>query len=202
MAYTFDGPNKLIILTSGTTSFSVIDMYSRWKDWLLLSDNSKYEEAFSAIGGDPLPGGNFLGQTFFLENGWKIRPQEANHTLIVTGNLYDRAGGSPFVNTVGAYNVRIESRVSNIVDLIATGGSTIDPNDVADAVLTKADSIFPGWHLARSVRYMLSESMGDVSGAVDTGTSNLQLFDPQNNLIATADVDQLGNRHITSYVQP
>jgi len=201
MAYTFDGPNKLIILSSGTTSFSVVDLYSRWKDWMLLSDNSKYLEAISGIGGDPLPGGNFLGQTFFLENDWKIRPQEANHVLVVTGNLYDRAGGSPFVNTTGAYNVRIESRVSNIVDLIATGGSTIDPDDVADAVLTKADSIFPGWHLARSVRYMLSEAMGDVSGAVDTGTSNLQLFDPQNNLIATADVDQLGNRQITSYVQ-
>jgi hypothetical protein len=201
MAYTFDGPNKLIILSSGTTSFSVVDLYARWKDWMLLSDNSKYLEAISGIGGDPLPGGNFLGQTFFLENDWKIRPQEANHVLVVTGNLYDRAGGSPFVNTTGAYNVRIESRVSNIVDLIATGGSTIDPDDVADAVLTKADSIFPGWHLARSVRYMLSEAMGDVSGAVDTGTSNLQLFDPQNNLIATADVDQLGNRQITSYVQ-
>lgn len=204
MAFTFDGPNKLIILTSGTTSFTLVEAYSRWKEWVLLSDNSKYLEAFTVIGGDPLPGGNFLGSTFFVENGWKIRPQEANHTLVVTGNLYDRAGGSPFVNTTGAFNVRIESRVSNLVDLIATGGviETVDPDEVADAVINKADSIFLGWNLGRSIRYILSSSVGETSGAVAEGDSNMSLVDPLGNLISTATLDSLGNRQNAVYVQP
>lgn len=160
MAYTFDGPNKLVILTSGTTSFTVGDLYSRWKDWVLLSDNSKYEEAMGAIGGDPLPGGSFLGVTYFLENNWKIRPQEANHHLVVTGNLYDRAGGSPFVSTVGSYNVRIEQKTSNIVDLIATSGSILTEDGIADAVITKADAIWTDWNLQRAMRHILAAVSG------------------------------------------
>jgi len=53
MKITFDGGNKLIIVNNGETSLDVgLDLYSAWKEWMLLSDNSKYPIAFSAIGGD------------------------------------------------------------------------------------------------------------------------------------------------------
>jgi hypothetical protein len=134
MAYTFDGPNKLIILSNGTTAVDVKDMYSRWKEWVLISDNSKYLVALSVLGGDPLPGGRYLGSTYFLENDWKIRPYEGNHTLVVSGNLYSRDGSDPFVSTLGSFNVRIMLSVSNLVDTINTGGGIGTVDEVRDAV--------------------------------------------------------------------
>jgi hypothetical protein len=124
MSYTFDGINKLIILSVGVTTVEVKDLYSRWKDWTIQGDNSKYLPAFSVLGGDPLPGGRYLGTTYFLENGWKIRPFEGNHTLVLSGNLYSRDGSDPFTSTLGAYNVRIMLTVSNLVDTIETGGGS------------------------------------------------------------------------------
>lgn len=134
-----NGPSKLIIVDENVTELDVkVDLYSEWKNWVADGDNSKYVPAFSAIGGDPLPGGKFLGTTFFLENGWKIRPFEGDHDLTITGNLYDRAGGSPFVNTLGDYNVLISMTTSNLVDAVATSGSTgPTASSIADAVWDK-----------------------------------------------------------------
>ena len=121
MSYTFDGANKLIIIDNGVTSFSVSDLYSRWKDWFAQSDNSKYETAFAnSVGGNPLGGGIELGSYYFLQNGWVIRPQEANHTLEVTGNLYpipDTA--SLFTGTVGSFQVSIIQRNSSLTQRAA-----------------------------------------------------------------------------------
>ena len=124
MPVTFNGVSKLIIADTGTTELTTIEIYSAWKEWVLLSDNSKYEQAFTGLGGDPLPGARYLGTTLFLENGWKIRPQEADHVLTISGNLYSRDGTSAFVSTLGSYNVLINLSTSNIVDTVATGGSS------------------------------------------------------------------------------
>lgn len=120
MSFTFDGVNKLIICDSGVTSFSVTEVYSRWKEWVATSDNSKFETAFaSSIGGDPLGGGLLLGSYFFLQNGWKIRPQEADHVLVIDGNLFpipDTAG--LFEQTVGSFNVQIALRTSSLTQKV------------------------------------------------------------------------------------
>lgn len=136
---TFDGDNRLIIVNNGETSINVnVDIYSEWKAWLLASDNIKYPIAVSAIGGDPIGGARYLGTTFFLENGWKIRPYEGNHALSIDGNLYTRDESSPFVQTIGSYNVLISMQVSNLVDTISTsGGSSGTPSEIADAVWNK-----------------------------------------------------------------
>lgn len=134
MAYTFDGPNKLIILSSGTTEVPVAHLYSRWKEWMLLSDNSKYLPGMRSVGGDPISATKNLGATFFLTNGWVIRPQEAGHRLTVIGNLYtDPAGSSPFVSTLGAYNVTIEMQVSNLSD------STVAQMDQINAAVYRGE---------------------------------------------------------------
>jgi hypothetical protein len=124
VSVTFNGTSKLIIVDDDVTELTVKEMYSAWKDWVLTDDNSKYAQAFAAIGGDSLPGGRFLGTTYFLENGWKIRPYEGNHVFTLIGNLYDRGGGNPFVSTVGEFNVLINLTTSNLVDTISTGGSS------------------------------------------------------------------------------
>jgi len=124
MGYTFDGPSKLIVLTPGTTSVAVRDMWSRWVDWFCTGDNSRFLPAMYNIGGDDLGGGRSLGISYFLENGWKVRPQEANHVLAVSGNLYSRDGLSPFVSTLGIFNVSVQMTVSNLVDQVAAGGGS------------------------------------------------------------------------------
>ena len=112
MSVTFDGINKLIIAQSGTTMLDVgADLYSRWKDWAISSDNAKYEQAFRVVGGDPTVGGNTIAGYFFLTNGWKLRPQEANHTLTIDGILLDDGGGDPYVSTLGTFNVRINATI-------------------------------------------------------------------------------------------
>ena len=110
MGLTFDGLTKVITLTTGTTSLSVRELWSRWTDWFLTSDNSKYLPAFSQVGGDDID--PVVGTTIpiyaFLMNGWKLKPQESNHTLTISdGILLVDGGGDPFNNTTGAYTVRI-----------------------------------------------------------------------------------------------
>lgn len=167
---TFDGANKLIICNSGTTTLSVQDTYSYWKEWVLLSDNSKYLQAMSIVGGDPTVGGKYLGTTYFLENGWKIRPQSADHVLTVEGNLYARTG-SPFVPCTGSYNVQVVMTVSNLVDTVATGGS--EAPTVAQIV--------EGVYNAQVSNFSASGSFGELLGELHEETFGRWVVDPENN---------------------
>lgn len=126
--YNFDGPNKLVILS--TTSFDAKDLYSRWKDWMILTDNAKYEQAMQAVGGEPTSATNFVPSFYFMINGWKIRPSEADQTLTVTGNLANEGGiGSPFVSTLGSFNVLIEKNTSDS-QTVSTGSSSGSGGDI------------------------------------------------------------------------
>jgi hypothetical protein len=60
-------------------------------------------------------------------NGWKIKPQEANHTLNINdGILLVNGGGDPFNNTTGSYTVRInyQQPVQAISFATGEGGGT------------------------------------------------------------------------------
>jgi hypothetical protein len=125
MGYSIDGPTKVITLTAGTTSFSVRDLWSRWTDWFLTSDNSKYLPAMRNAGGDDidLSEGTSIPIYVFLTNGWRIKPQEANHTLKVQdGILVVDGGGDPFINTTGSFIVRINYQQPVQAITVATGG--------------------------------------------------------------------------------
>jgi hypothetical protein len=140
MSITFDGETKRISLGTGTTNLGVHDLYSRWKDWVLLSDNSKYAPAFSVVGGDPIDfgAGTYIPLYAFLENGWRIKPQEDNHTLNVKdGVLLVSGGGDPFVNTTGSYIVRVlYQQPVQAIGFSSTGGGGITVDDILDEVLT------------------------------------------------------------------
>ena len=137
MAITFDPANKRIILD--TTYVEAIELYSRWKEWVQLSDNAKYLPAFSTVGGEPLGGSIFVSQYFFLLNGWRIRPMEANQTLIIEGNLSVLGGGNPVVPTLGTYQVLVQYTVPVAAQAIATsgGGGGSSPEAIAAAVRTE-----------------------------------------------------------------
>jgi hypothetical protein len=144
---TFDGVNKLIICDNGTTELNVKDVYSMWKRWMQEDDNSKYLIALSVVGGEPTVGSNIITPYFFLQNGWKIRPQEANHNLKIDGILID-PDGDPFVDTIGTFRVGIQSIVPIYTEsvLMETGISGLTPeesNQLAniDKLATKADVI-------------------------------------------------------------
>lgn len=125
MKVTFDGLNKVIIINYGVTEINVKeDLYSAWKNWVLLEGNSKWLNAFSAIGGEPTISGKFLGTTYFLVNGWKLRTWEGNHRLIVNGNIYADDGSEIFISTIGNYNTQINIVTSNIIDTVSTGGGS------------------------------------------------------------------------------
>jgi hypothetical protein len=105
-----DQPGQDVIELDGA------EVYSEWKVWVRQSDNAKFLQAFSTVGGDPISATQSLGVTLFLENGWRIRPTEKNHKLIIIGNFFTRDGESAFLPTLGGYTVNTETRVSNLVD--------------------------------------------------------------------------------------
>jgi hypothetical protein len=126
MAISFDGPTKRIILSTGTVSLGVRDVWSRWVDWMLTGDNSKYLPAFEQVGGNDidLGAGTKIPIYAFLLNGWRIAPQEASHTLTVgDGVLLVNGGGDPFVDTAGSYIVRINYQQPVQAISFSTGGS-------------------------------------------------------------------------------
>lgn len=120
--YIFSGSDKLIYLTT-TGSVEVKDMFSRWKEWVLSGSNAGYLQAMRTVGGDPITETLNLGSTFFLINGWQIRPFTASYTLDVNGNLYaEFTSGSqtitqdPISMPGGSYNILVRLNVSNLVD--------------------------------------------------------------------------------------
>lgn len=128
---TFDGFNKLILVNFGETSLDFrTDVYSAWKEWLLDPNhiNSKYPIAISVIGGDPLPGARALGTTFFIENGWRMRTWDGDHSLTVIGNVYTREGAPIFVPTL--------ERVTTTIELV---NSTLPETLLPTVVLSNTD---------------------------------------------------------------
>ena len=116
---TFDGDNlRIVEIAAGAENeLDVIEIYSEWKEWLATNSNAAYPPAFETVGGDPISPTQDLGTTYFLINGWKIRPAELDHKLILVGNIFPEGGeGSVFVSTLGAFTVNTETRVSNLVD--------------------------------------------------------------------------------------
>lgn len=122
MPIVFDPAAKRIVLD--TTSISAEEIWSAWENWVLVGDNSKYGAIMTHTGGDDLGSGRFVSNYFFLQDGWRIRPMEANHTLTVTGNIAVTGGGNPIVSTLGSFNVIAQFTVPVQAQGIATSGSS------------------------------------------------------------------------------
>lgn len=122
MAIVFDASARRIILDS--PSVTAAEIFSRWEDWMVLSDNAKYPPAFRHAGGDDLGGGLSIPNYMFLTNGWRVRPMESSHNLTITGNLFVDGGGVPVVSTLGTYQVNVNYTVPVQAQGISTSGST------------------------------------------------------------------------------
>lgn len=115
----FNGDTKRIIITAPTSNVNIkTDIYSGWKNWVLLNDNSKYPQALRTIGGDPIGGGLKAGDMYFLMNGWQIEC----HTIIkANGILYHDDGVDPFVVMPSG---GVTSTVSSLAYSYESGGSS------------------------------------------------------------------------------
>ena len=120
MAYTFNGTTKRITLSTGTVTLDLVDLFSRWKDWVL-AGNAETLLAFSTVGGEITEIPLYL----FVQNGWLIVPQSADHVLNVTnGVLVGQGSADPFTDPVGSYKIRINRQVPGIAIGYSTSGST------------------------------------------------------------------------------
>lgn len=175
MAYAFDGAERLITLTAQTT-LDVKDLYSRWKEWMKNTDNGKNARAFLSVGGDPISGGSEIPAYLYLANGWRIKPMEADHTLTVTnGVILVDGGGDPFVDTTGAYTVRI-----NYQQPVQSISTNLD------------DEVEPGYTGREVLRIVAAALAGKLSGAPAGPILIRDLNDTKNRVNASVDVD--GNR--------
>lgn len=141
MNVVFDGENLLIKVNNEVTTLDIqIDLYSDWKEWMCIADNSKFLPALRTVAGDPTVQGKTIAPYFFLMNGWKIKPASWTHTLNLIGNLFVDDPGIYGSNIVvppdGDYTVLVNmSTTSDASKLVVGSGVTQqDKEDIADLV--------------------------------------------------------------------
>jgi hypothetical protein len=150
---TFDGANHLIIVGSGIEELDAqIEIYSDWKEWVASGDNIKYYPAFDTPdGGRDLSPSLRNGDYYFLNNqdvpalypasgirdGWRIRPDEVDHELVINGNLYVTDVTKPFVvPTLGNYTVIVRLETSSLTQTVVSGSGVTeqDKTDIIEGV--------------------------------------------------------------------
>jgi hypothetical protein len=168
----FNGTTRRITLANGTTSVDLRELHSWWKLWVL-AGNAEYLIAFGTIGGE-IPA---IPLYLFLQNGWKIVPQAADHVLNITGGVLETSDGSdPFVDPAGAYKIRIYRQSPGIAIGYTTGSGVTaqDKTDIAAATISASRSS-PIYSLEQSpsttaaaVRSELSAELSRIDKAVST----------------------------------
>jgi hypothetical protein len=127
---TFNGSTKRVIMDAASTVLNVVGMYSDWVDWAITGNNLAYNALADEVGGNDIDtgAGTSIPIYVFLTNSWRIAPDEADHTLAVTtGIVLVSGGGDPFVDTAGAYTVRINYQQPVQAITVSTGG-TVAPS--------------------------------------------------------------------------
>ncbi len=122
-----DTTNKLFILKAGITSFDVqVDLYSDAKEhWLLGGVPMGFIFPLRTVAGDPRADLSLIEPFYFMRNGWKMRADEANHTLFISGNIELDAGevGNLFVPTLGGFMVLALANTTNRGTLLTASGT-------------------------------------------------------------------------------
>jgi hypothetical protein len=189
MAIEFDPIEKRVILDR--THVHASYLWSRWIDWLRLGDNIKYAPVFSQSGGDELEPGIYSPTIIYLENEWRVRPMEANQSLIIDGLLKVRGGGVPVVPTLGAYQV-VTSYQSPMMAMAVSTNGTLGPTaaEIAEAVFAR--SIEGDMSFQKMMRIHHAVMTGLIEGAGTAVERFKSLDGTTDRLIVHA--DEFGNR--------
>lgn len=163
---TFDGVNKLILVNEGETSLDAqIDLYSDWKEWVRNENYMQFLAPFSTVGGDPTIEGQRLDVTYFLINGWKIKPYPGSYTLNIVGNIFDVDGGSTTVPadivTNIANNITVNTNTSVIVRQL-TPEVTVSGSGLSESELATLNTINTTTQDTNTVVYDISGSLVEV----------------------------------------
>lgn len=116
----FDGINRIIYVHPEVTTLDIrTDVYTAWVNWIYLRDNLKFLPSIRVTGFDPIGGGQYTGDSYFLINGWKlsVNLQQVRVTGVLFSDDYDTAYYTP--ELVAQYPVV----VSSLVTTMSTGGS-------------------------------------------------------------------------------
>ena len=87
MPIVFDPINKLVKITSPTTTVNVLDIYTAAMDWADEIENIVYGPPMMAVGKFGMGAGVFSDSIFILIDGWKIKPWSGNYMLTLAGTL-------------------------------------------------------------------------------------------------------------------
>lgn len=111
------------------------DLIEDWESTLALR---KFTFPVRAIGGDTISAGK-LGTTYVLLDPWQIAPYEADHELIIDGNLFTESALVRLIlPTAGAYTVVGTRNLSTLVEVVETGTSGLTAQESTDLANTAA----------------------------------------------------------------
>lgn len=153
--FIFDGPNKRIriensAVTDGVVQFTPEELWSRWVDWYLTADNSKYQPALRITGGDPIGGGQYIGNYLFFRNdlGWRgVPPTIDGVAVIINGAFFGEDSTLPVMeNNAGQETDLIINRSSMVTNTVSGSSGGVDItqimnklNAMQSVMATKAD---------------------------------------------------------------
>jgi len=134
---TFDGITRIIYVHPEVTSLDIrADVYTSWIDWISLYDNSKFLPAIRTTGLDPIGGGVYTGDVYFLINGWKlsINLQQVRVTGVLYSDDYPTAYYTQ--DLVPQYPATVAALV-NTVSIGGAGASAVEVRQEIDSNSTK-----------------------------------------------------------------
>lgn len=136
-----DTTNKLIYLLNGVRSYHPVDdLYHEVRALRRTDENlQKFLVPVIAAGNVPKGGGKYTPRYIIMQNGWRIVPEDTDHTLNVTGEQLTAEGGAGpdcFDFTVLSAGTKItvnyEPPAAEVITV--AGGSGLD--QAQDATLT------------------------------------------------------------------
>lgn len=140
----FDPNTKRIYVAEGVTLLNVKeDLYSAWKEWNISSPEYPFpiarEVAISAIGGEQITQTVFVGSTFFLENGWRIKPWPSGngYVLTIVGNLFTREAGENPVVPESNVTINLERSSLATASLVGIDEALDQIQDQIDTIANK-----------------------------------------------------------------
>ena len=133
----FDGINKIIYVHPEVTSLDIrSDIYSGWIDWVILRDNAKFLPAIRYTGYDPIGGGAYTGDSYFLINGWKLSVDLSR--VRVTGVLFSDNYDTAYYTT--NMQAQYPATVASLVNTVTI--TTVNPNPVPPTASEVADAVW------------------------------------------------------------
>lgn len=139
----FDGILKTITVSTGVTTLDIrADVYSAWIWWTALRDNSKYFYAIRYSGLDPIGGGVYTGDIYFLINGWKLLIDLTK--IKVTGVLFSEDYATAYydANLNPQYPATVAALVNSVTTTqnVVTGDIATVPTAEQNATAAWANS--------------------------------------------------------------